>query len=189
MGRRRADRSPGMPGWLGQVLAWLVISAAVALIAIAVVIPRVGGGTPYTVLTGSMRPGMPPGTMVVVRPIDPDDITIGTVVTYQLESGKPTVVTHRVVGIGFTADGKRAFTTQGDANNAADSEPVREVQIRGARWYSVPVVGRITRLVTDRQRELATTIIAVGLLGYAAAMFAGALRERHPSKQKEEVQG
>ncbi len=47
-------------GWAGQVFAWLVILAMVSLLAVAVVIPRLGGATPYTVLTGSMQPGMPP---------------------------------------------------------------------------------------------------------------------------------
>ena len=49
-------------------------------------------------LTSSMEPGLPPGTLVIVKPIDPVDVRIGTVITYQLESGKPTVVTHRDCG-------------------------------------------------------------------------------------------
>ena len=90
-----------MLAWTWRVLGWVVTLAAVAAIALAVVVPRLGGATPYTVLTGSMRPGMPPGTLVVVRPIEPDQIATGMVVTYQLRSGDPTVVTHRVLSQGL----------------------------------------------------------------------------------------
>ncbi len=64
--------------------------------------PRLGGATPYTVLTSSMEPEYPPGTLVVVRPVPIEEIGIGDVITYQLESGEPTVVTHRVVGLSTT---------------------------------------------------------------------------------------
>src|SRR3954447_20300451 len=97
--------------WCGQVAAWIVILAMTAVITAAVLVPRLGGATPYTILTGSMRPNMPPGTLVVIKPVPIDQIGIGTVVTYQLNSGEHTVVTHRVVAVGFDGTGKRMFTT------------------------------------------------------------------------------
>ena len=60
--------------FVGRTLAWLVILGAVAVLLVAVVVPRVAGATPYTVLTGSMAPAYPPGTLVVVRPVDPGDL-------------------------------------------------------------------------------------------------------------------
>src|SRR4051794_850345 len=114
-GRRRSSLST-----LRAVVASVVILAFSTVIVAAVLVPRVAGATPYTILTGSMRPNMPPGTLVVIKPVPIKDITVGTVVTYQLRSGEPTVVTHRVVAVGTTLKGKRVFTTQGDANNVAD---------------------------------------------------------------------
>ncbi|KRE98069.1 S26 family signal peptidase [Nocardioides sp. Soil777] len=161
-------------GWAGQVFAWLVILAMVSLLAVAVVIPRLGGATPYTVLTGSMQPGMPPGTLVVVRPIDPADVAVGTVITYQLESGRPTVVTHRVTGIGVDARGELRYTTQGDANSAPDAQTVRPVQVRGARWYAVPHLGRVNLLMSGQERQVAVYVAAALLLGYAGYQFVSA---------------
>ena len=46
--------------WFGQVVAWAVIVAVVSVLAVAVLVPRVTGATPYTILTGSMRPSFPP---------------------------------------------------------------------------------------------------------------------------------
>ncbi len=84
-----------------------------AVIAVAVVVPRLAGARPYVVLTGSMRPGMPPGTLVVVRPVDPRSIGVGDVITYQVASGEPDVVTHRVVAQGLDRRGRPAVPHAG----------------------------------------------------------------------------
>lgn len=181
-------------GWIGQVLAWLVILGVVVVLAAAVLVPRLAGATPYTVLTGSMEPTYPPGTLVVVKPIDFDEIAIGDVITYQRESGKGDVVTHRVVGSGNRFDGERVLTTQGDANRVADRNPVQEVQVRGKLWYSVPYLGYVNNALSGRQRQWAVWAASAGLIGYAAYMFVGALRDRRrkgrgPEEAGEDVPG
>lgn len=170
-------------GWLSQVAAWLVILAVTAILAIAVAVPRIAGATPYVILTGSMRPELPPGTLVVVKPVAPEKLGVGSVITYQLESGKPTVVTHRIVSAGVTAQGDRIFQTQGDANNTPDQAWVKPVQIRGERWYAVPGLGHITNFFTGQQRQVATTGIVVVLLGYASWMFGSAIGERRKNRR------
>lgn len=165
-------------GWLGQLLAWMVILAVAATLAVAVGIPRAAGATPYTVLTGSMRPELPPGTLVVVRPAQADDIAIGDVITYQLESAKPAVVTHRVVAVAPAEDGSTLFQTQGDANDAPDERWVAPVQIRGEEWYSVPHLGHLNTMLTGEERQMVVYAVAVLLLGYAGAMLAGSVRDR-----------
>jgi signal peptidase I len=168
----------GSCGWLGQVLAWLVILGAVVVLTAAVLVPRLSGATPYTILTGSMRPHHPPGTLVVVKPIDADRIRIGDVVTYQLESGKAAVATHRVTDVIHNLGGETRFVTKGDANESPDVEQVRAVQIQGTLWYSIPYLGYASNLVTGAQRQLAVYLVATGLLGYAGCMYAAAFRDR-----------
>lgn len=165
-------------GRFGQVVAWLVILCVVVVLAAAVLVPRFAGATPYTVLTGSMRPHYPPGTLVVVRPVDQEQIGIGDVVTYQLESGEPEVVTHRVVAISTNLRGETSFTTQGDANDVADENPVRPVQIKGRVWYAIPYLGYVNNVLTGSQRQVAVYLVAGGLALYAAGMFIGSLRDR-----------
>jgi signal peptidase len=167
--------------WVGRVFAWLVILGIGAILAVAVLVPRFTGSTPYVVLTGSMRPGMPPGTLVVVKPVGAADVGVGSVVTYQLKSGEPEVVTHRVVSMGFDGNGRRVFRTRGDANDAPDAKWVHPVQIRGERWYSVPYLGYVTTLISGEQRHYALIAVVTFLLGYAAVMFIGALRDRRRS--------
>lgn len=163
--------------WVGQAVAWAVILVAVFVLAVAVLIPRITGATPYTILTGSMKPTYPPGTLVVAKPVEAGQIGVGSVITFQLRSGDPTVVTHRVVGVSYAADGEPEFVTQGDANDAADLEPVKPVQVRGALWYAVPRLGWASTAVDQDQRNAAVSAVAGGLGLYALTMFGGTLRD------------
>lgn len=165
-------------GWCGEVLSWLIILGITAIIAVSVIIPRMFGATPYVILTGSMQPEMAPGTLVVARPVDPEELGTGNVVTYQLNSGDPTVVTHRVTQVGLSSTGEYRFTTQGDANNAPDAKPVQPVQIMGERWYYVPYLGYITNAVGAGQRQAFTLLAVFGLFGYAVWMFVSAALDR-----------
>ena len=163
------ERSLGSLVLLGLSAGFFALVLLLGVIAVGV--PAVTGSTPMTILTGSMNPTYPPGTLVIVRPTAVDDIRIGDALTYQLRSGGPELVTHRVVAISHSG-GEIRFTTQGDANSVADPEPVREVQIRGTVWYSIPYLGWVNTLVGGEQREAIVTVLALGLFGYAGYSIA-----------------
>jgi signal peptidase len=80
------------------------------------------------------------------------------------------VVTHRVVGLAYDGTGRPSFQTQGDANDVADPEWVRPVQVRGATWYAVPYVGRASSLLTHGERQWAIRVVAGALLAYGVAV-------------------
>ncbi len=158
------------------VASAVLLLAALALAAITVVVPRLAGGSAWTILTGSMRPDLPPGTLVVTRPTPAEEIAVGAVITFQLRPGEPEVVTHRVVAVGAT-DGETVFTTQGDANPTPDPEPVRAAQVRGELWYSVPFVGYANTMINGEQRQWLLYALGAGLFCYAGWMFGGAVRD------------
>lgn len=162
---------------LGQAVAVVVLIVVVAVGLLAVVVPRLVGGVPLTILTGSMEPGLPPGTLVVVRPIDPADVRVGDVVTYQIRSGVPGVISHRVVGIMVGAEG-RTFTLKGDANAEPDRDAVVEGQVMGEAWYSVPWLGRLNTGVSAGARAWLVPAVGVALLGYAAFLTGRGLDRR-----------
>lgn len=170
--------------WTGQVVAWLVILVIATVLLAAVLVPKVAGATPYTVLTGSMQPTYPAGTLVVVKPTPAGDIGVGEAITYQLRSGEPTVVTHRVVAVRIDGAGERTFTTQGDANDTADADPVLPVQVRGKVWYSIPYLGHVNNWLSGKERQMAVYVVAASLLGYAAYMLTSALRDRRREPQE-----
>jgi signal peptidase len=158
----------------------LLIVAGLAVVLI--VVPKATGSMPLTVLTQSMEPTLPPGTLLVVRPTPIDDIRVGDVVTYQIVSGQPAVVSHRVVSVSSSSDGERTFVLKGDNNAEADPAPVTAVQIRGVVWYSVPEIGIVNQVVNGSRGWLIPTVAGV-LLTYGAVMmtagFVSAARRRH----------
>ncbi|CBT77104.1 conserved hypothetical membrane protein [Glutamicibacter arilaitensis Re117] len=157
-----------------RIISWVTILSFTAALVVSVLIPRLADATPYAVLTGSMQPHHPPGSLVVVRPVPESDIHEGDIITYQLESGKPTVVTHRVIHRSTNLEGQVLFTTQGDANSVADAKPVAHVQIKGKLWYSVPYLGYANTIITGKERDIALAIVVSILLGYSAYMFISA---------------
>lgn len=90
----------------------LLVTAAAAVVGVRVV----------PVLTGSMRPAIAPGALVVTTPVDPDDVRVGQVVAFRppapyLSGAHP--VLHRVRAVA-DARGTPVLTTGGDANPATD---------------------------------------------------------------------
>lgn len=181
-----------MSGWVqvpvpvrraGRLAVLAALLGMLTVLTALVLVPRLGDAATYTVLTRSMEPTMTPGTMVVVRPVDPGSIEAGDVITYQLRSGSAEVVTHRVVAVEADEAGEPVFFTQGDANDGRDPDPVLAVQVRGALWYSVPHVGHLTHVATPDVRQLAVNVLTVLLGCYAVAMFGlegRAVARRHP---------
>ncbi|QYI96984.1 signal peptidase I [Curtobacterium flaccumfaciens pv. flaccumfaciens] len=184
---RRVSTPTQRTGWravvhavvLGLSTGLLLLVAALAVVLI--VVPKATGSMPLTVLTQSMEPTLPPGTLLVVRPTPIDDIRVGDVVTYQIVSGQPAVVSHRVVSVSSSSDGERTFVLKGDNNAEADPAPVTAVQIRGVVWYSVPEIGIVNQVVNGSRSWLIPAVAGV-LLTYGAVMmttgFVSAARRR-----------
>ncbi|MFT4134891.1 signal peptidase I [Microbacterium sp.] len=162
--------------------ALLVLLVGIGVVAI--VIPALTGSVALTVRTSSMEPSLPPGTMVVVRPTAIDEIEPGDVLTYQLHSGEPTLVTHRVTQRMLLADGTPVFVTKGDANAQPDLDPVRPVQVRGIVWYAIPYIGWVATVLSGDLRAIVVTVLVCGLLGYAAWMFVSAARDRFAARRR-----
>ena len=69
---------------IGASLGALAALACV-LLAVALAAPRVLGLTPFVVLSGSMEPTYPVGSLVYVRSVDASELRVGDPVTFTLE--------------------------------------------------------------------------------------------------------
>jgi signal peptidase len=187
-GRRRLTRDHGLLYYIGLGLSFGLLAFVLLLAVLVVLVPAVTRSTPYTILTSSMEPGLPPGTLVIVKPIDPVDIKIGTVVTYQLDSGEAAVVTHRVVEIqGPNLPGADpSFITKGDANSAPDAKPVMAVQVRGAVWYSVPLIGWVNNIVNGDLRSVVIPVVAGLLFLYAGWSIVTSRIDKRRRRQRDQ---
>ena len=118
-----------------------VFLGIVILIAVLLVGVRLFGLTPYTVLSGSMSPKYPVGSVVYVGTVNPFDLKEKDVITYVIEGGTvevipdeddPTVVRFRV---------------KGDANEDADGDPVHCSNVLGKVVFGLPVLGYVAYFV------------------------------------------
>ena len=178
----QATRRTGPLWWAFQIVTWLLLLFLVGILLAAIVVPKVSGAQPYTVLTSSMKPKYPPGTLIVVRKVDVSTLAIGDVVTYQIRSGEPGVITHRIVGFTFDQKGNRLLTTQGDAVPVPDERPVQAAQVRGKLWYSIPYLGYVNNWITGSTRLIVVYVIAGALVLYAVTQFGGSVRDRRRAR-------
>ena len=182
--RRALKKRRSVLSYVGMGVSIGLLGLVVLLGLAVVVVPAVTGSTPLTVLTQSMEPTFPTGTLVVVKPIDAADIRIGDPITYQIESGKPEVVTHRVLSITSTNVGGLSFITKGDNNDAPDENPVVPDQVRGKVWYSVPYIGYVNTVVGGSDKSWIVPVVAVALFLYAGWMFASGFATRRRRIQR-----
>jgi signal peptidase I len=146
---RGAGAAPAVPsrdGWAALCLGTLAqgyLVLVLALTAIAVV-PLLLGWNGSVVQTGSMRPLISPGDVVLSTPLSTDRaVPIGAVVEIRSPaanepSGEDRLRLHRVVGNG---ESPGEWITAGDANAEVDSTPVTRDQISGWARLLVPWVG------------------------------------------------
>jgi signal peptidase len=166
-----------------QVVSWgLLVSVVVAALAL-IVVPKATGAKPLTVLSGSMTGTYDIGDVVIVRPVDPADLHVGDVITFQPISDNPSLTTHRIVELSYGSEGT-SFVTKGDANGAIDVEPVTPEQVKGEVWYSVPVVGYASVWLASSWLGTAVKVAAVGLLLYGGwFIVAGVVEQRRRTEE------
>ncbi len=91
----------------------------------------------FTVSSGSMKPKIKTGSLVVVRPLN--KYFVNDIITVKTKDPKKTV-THRLINI--KKEGEfTIFETKGDANNAKDFEKIYQKDIIGKVLFSVPYLG------------------------------------------------
>ena len=147
-----------------HLLALVIAVVSITLLLLVGIGPRTGRFQVITVLTGSMTPVAPRGSMAVIEPKPRTALAVGDVLSYAIPVEDHHVVTHRVVEL-HQQDGATVIRTKGDANDAAD--PWVAVLNEPTVWterMAVPHLGRaITMLrspLVNRFGQLAPLLIA-----------------------------
>ena len=146
---------------LGNFVLVLVILGALPL-----TLPRLLGYEIFAVVSGSMEPALPAGSLVYVKRADPTAVTPGQIIAFRDEGE---TVTHRVVE-NRTAEG--SFITRGDANETDDLFPVSYWNLIGLMRFHVPALGTLMLYFTGAagKRTLVTAVLsaaALSILGSA----------------------
>lgn len=124
-------------------------------------VPSVAGYQMYIVLSGSMNPAFDTGSVVFVRPLDPEEITADDIITFSGSGGGSVLTTHRVVEV-EREDGLK-FVTRGDANNVNDPNPVPAANIIGKVHGSLAYLGYMMGFAQTRN-GLIVLVFVPGLL-------------------------
>lgn len=139
-------------------------------------IPRFCGINEFNILTGSMQPDYPVGTLVFVQAKDPSSIRPGEVVSYVMNEDLD-IITHRCVSNDYD---NKMLGTRGDANTADDA-PVLYENVVGIVVFSVPYVGAVVDYLTNDNtgRALAVSMLATVLaLTFLAEMLCSYLTKQ-----------
>ena len=121
------------------VTTLLVIAVVILVILLAGV--RFAGLVPYAVLSGSMEPEYPVGSLLYVKNVDTNKLKVGDDITFMLD--EDTLATHRIVEV--IPDGEDAsvvrFKTKGIANEYADGGLVHSKNVVGKPVFCIPYLG------------------------------------------------
>ncbi len=180
---RAADTSgwAGVRVWLGRGAVAATATMVAGVLALVLVIPMVTGGAARSVLTGSMSPALPVGSLVLDRPVSTDALRVGDIATYRtVVSGRSIVVTHRIVAIDRSTT-PASITFRGDANRSADPLPIPATDVRGRVWLDVPWLGSVRDWLIS-VRWLLIGLGALCLSGYAAGNLSAGWRERRAAR-------
>jgi signal peptidase len=119
-------------------IAMFIIIALIATIFLVFYRPvSLWGDTYYEpVYTGSMEPAITVGSIVVIKPADPETLKIGDIICFKIESESGTTVTHRIINIT-----NQGFITKGDANEDPDQWIVAKESVIGKVIAIIPYIG------------------------------------------------
>ena len=162
-----AKRRRSVGARIGRALSTL-IAVAVILAAGLMLIPTLLGYQRYAIVSGSMEPTIPTGSVVYTKPVPVSELAVGDVITFvppsEYEFTQP--VTHRIVEITPAAQGTEVagkpvpegtpqIKTKGDANEAVDPWTMVPDQDQTARVeHHIPYLGYIYMALSNRWVQL-----------------------------------
>lgn len=132
---------------------WDAVTTVIVILAVIFALLLVGarlfGVRVYSVVSGSMEPEYPVGSLIYVKQVTPSEVKVGDVITFVLSNNTP--ATHRVIDIDSDA---QLFYTQGDANFRINEETGEKEFIKDAPVHFNNLIGK--------------PVFKIPLLGYAA---------------------
>jgi len=136
-----------------------LIILLIAVAAFTFLAPRFGWRVD-AVLSGSMEPALKVGGVVITRPAEADEISVGDIITFYYPETKK-LTSHRLVAI--QGGSSMYFQTRGDANEDIDAAAVPVENVVGKVCFHIPYLGYVTQFVKTRL-GLILTLFLPGLI-------------------------
>ncbi|HEY7926692.1 MAG TPA: signal peptidase I [Candidatus Dormibacteraeota bacterium] len=160
---------------VGRAIAHAGNLATVALAAVLVLFisATVAGGLTRhhfeQVITGSMVPVIPVGSMVVTEQVAVSHLGVGDILVFPKPTNAHEVVVHRIVGLTTTKDGAIQVHTKGDANTAQDPWIIQQPHngLADRAVFVVPSLGTAVMLGRNSLLILLPALLMVWLIAQA----------------------
>ena len=145
----------------------------VILLCSLLVFPGMFGFHMYHVLSGSMEPAVPVGSLLYVRSVEPGDVEEEDIIAFYGALEDSGIITHRVVKNNVVSG---TFITKGDANEKEDPEPVFYDAFIGKAVLTIPYMGRVLTIMTSLEGKISAACI-IGM-GVVLNLIGGKLKEQ-----------
>lgn len=122
----------------GYYLIFAVIIVIVIFLILSTFPMKSGYGT-FIILSGSMEPKIHTGSVVAVKV--QSEYQVGDVITFGENTKKKKPTTHRIIEIKKDSKDQVTYITKGDANNSPDQQPVKEDEVLGKVFLTIPYIG------------------------------------------------
>ena len=163
--------------WLNRVVTGILVIVLVSLVGVVISTkmtegePEIFGYQLKTVLSGSMEPDIQTGSLIAIESSEGEarsNFTTGDVITFQDEENN--LITHRIMDVTSTDSGI-LYTTQGDNNNAPDSQPVLAENVIGEyQGFTIPYAGYVINFAQSLNGILILMIVP-GVLIFCYSAF------------------
>jgi signal peptidase I len=111
------------------------------------------------VLSGSMEPTLPVGSLAVLKEVPASDVERGDVVAFSTPGQEDSITTHRIAAV-ERGGSRTVYRTRGDANTADDPWGLSQRGAMGELVVDVPYAGYVTRWLAQREVHAAVVILA-----------------------------
>lgn len=126
------------------------------------VLPEVLDYHMYHVLSGSMEPEMPVGSLIYVHAESPEEVEENEIIAFYSSLENTGIITHRVVKNNVVSG---IFRTKGDANGQEDPLPVSYDNYIGRVTWILPGMGAfLTGMTSVNGKAAAAGVVVLGVL-------------------------
>lgn len=156
---------------LGTILLVLLVLSCLPL-----TLPKLFGYQIYSVVSGSMEPAIPTGSLVYIAETEPGEVEAGEIVAFYGARDSASIITHRVVE---NRPMMGVLITKGDANPENDMNPVPYENFIGKVVRQIPGAGKAAEAFTSSSgKVMAGGVIAAAVILQLLAAAAGKHKDR-----------
>ncbi|MGH7722209.1 MAG: signal peptidase I [Candidatus Dormibacteria bacterium] len=129
----------------GGNLAFAAFAAVLVIFATLIVTGAITRHHFEQVITGSMVPAIPVGSLVVTQQVAAGSLQVGNVLVFTRATNPSEVIVHRIVQVSTASDGSILVQTKGDANRAPDPGLIKQSAhgVADRALYVVPGLGTV----------------------------------------------